>query len=418
MLLATRQNRYRSANERVKQQCGCYQKLGASRFKTGDLSMRNTVQLPLGDSWIERGQEPIVASRIGNVVFTSGVPGIDLKTGKAPEGPERQFALAFDNLMEVLRQAGAGPDAVGLLTVWIPDRTNRAYINKDWLRYYPGPNKPARKTNQAPLPAGLDVQLMAACFVGETRRPLEIAGLSHKDPLPMGAKLGPLVFSSVIAPEDPANGKLVVGALPQIDRAFENMKLLMQAAGASDAEINHVWVFMKDFAFQPAMVERWVRDYPRFGNRPARKTLPYDLAGDSQIQVQLTGYLGGTRSNYEVPGVGHDDPIPMGSSIGPLLQSSGMFGIDPKTGKRVEGLEGQLPRAIGNVRSLLEQAGTTPDRIAHLTVMLQDYADAPKIREALGALFPDRNNWPALKFVTYRMPAHWRVQFHVTAWMD
>src|SRR6478672_2879717 len=133
------------------------------------------------------------------------------------------------------------------------------------------------------------------------------------------------------------------------------MKSLMQAAGGADAEINHVWVFMKDFAFQPAMVERWVRDYPKFGDRPARKTLPYDLAGDTQIQLQLTGYLGGSRINYEVPGVGHDDPIPMGSSIGPLLQSSGMFGIDPATGKRVEGLEAQLEKALRNIRGLLDQ---------------------------------------------------------------
>jgi 2-iminobutanoate/2-iminopropanoate deaminase len=259
---------------------------------------------------------------------------------------------------------------------------------------------------------------MAACVLGETRVPIEIPGLSHKDPLPMGAKLGPMVFSSVIAPEDPANGTLAKGALPQIDRAFDNMKLFMQAAGGSDAGINHAWVFMKDFAFQHDMVERWVRDYPDFGDRPARKTLPYDLAGDSQIQVQLTGRLGDSRKNYEVPGVGHDDPIPMGSSIGPLLQSSGMFGIDPATGKRVEGLEAQLDKALRNIRGLLDQAGTTPASIAHLTVMLQDYADAPRVSAALREMFPDAENAPALKFITYRMPVHWRVQFHVTAIMD
>ena len=380
--------------------------------------MRKTVELPLPKAWIERGQEPIAATRIGKMLFTSGVPGIDLKTGQAPQGAERQFALAFDNLMELLRKAGAGPDSVGLLTVWIPDRANRAYINKDWLRFYPGANKPARKTNQAPLPSGLEVQLMAACVVGETRTPIEITGLSHKDPLPMGAKMGPMVFSSVIAPEDPANGKLVQGALPQIDRAFENMKLLMQASGGSDADINHVWVFMKDFAFQPAMVDRWVRDYPAFGDRPARKTLPYDLVGDTQIQVQLTGRLGGKRINYEIPGVGHDDPIPMASSIGPLLQSSGMFGIDPATGKRVEGLEAQLEKGIANVAALLAQAHTTPDAVTHLTIMLQDYADASRVHEALLRLFPDPENAPAMKFITYRMPQHWRVQFHITALMD
>ena len=380
--------------------------------------MGESVRLPLPEYWLEHGQEPVTATRIGNMIYTSGVPGIDIKSGRLAEGPERQFALAFENLIALLETAGVGPDSVGLLTVWIPDRNNRAYINKDWLRLYPGPNRPARKTNQARLPKGIEVQLMAACVRGESRVPLEIPGLSHKDPLPMGAKLGPMVFSSVIAPEDPANGKLVEGALPQINSAFENMKLFMKAAGGSDAGINHAWVFMKDFAFQHDMVERWVRDYPNFGDRPARKTLPYDLAGDTQIQVQLTGRVDGKRKNYEVPGVGHDDPIPMGSSIGPLLQSSGMFGIDPATGKRVEGLEAQLDKALRDVRGLLDQAGTTPEKIAHLTVMLQDYGDAPRVSEALRGLFSGADNIPAVKFITYRMPAHWRVQFHVTAVME
>ena len=48
--------------------------------------------------------------------------------------------------------------------------------------------------------------------------------------------------------------------------------------------------------------------------------------------------------------------IPMGSSVGPLLQSSGMFGIDPTTGKRVEGLEAQLDKAMVNIEGLLKQA--------------------------------------------------------------
>ncbi len=203
--------------------------------------------------------------------------------------------------------------------------------------------------------------------------------------------------------------------MPQIDCAFENMKRFMKSAGGSDSDINHVWVFMKDFAWQPDMVKRWVKDYPNFGNRPARKTLPYDLAGETQIQVQLTGVLGGKRRNYEIPGVGHDDPIPMASSIGPLLQSSGIFGIDPATGKRVEGLQAQLDKGLRNIRALLDQTNSAAENILHLTVMLQDYADAPQVSAALRDLFPDDERAPAIKFITYRMPAHWRVQFHLTA---
>src|SRR6185503_13792490 len=177
----------------------------------------------------------------------------DLSTGELGQGPDKQFELAFANLVALLETVGAGPESIGLLTVFIPDRTNRAYINKDWLKLFPGDNRPARKTNQAPLPKGMDVQLMATAVVGEKREPLEIRGLSHKDPLPMGARMGNFVLSSVIVPEDPKDGKLVAGALPQIDRCFDNMKLMMQSAGGTDGHINHAWVFMKDFTHQPAM---------------------------------------------------------------------------------------------------------------------------------------------------------------------
>jgi hypothetical protein len=50
--------------------------------------------------------------------------------------------------------------------------------------------------------------------------------------------------------------------------------------------------------------------------------------------------------------------------------------------------------------------------------MLQAYADASRVHEALLRLFPDPENAPAMKFITYRMPQHWRVQFHITALMD
>ncbi len=376
---------------------------------------RESFHLPVPEHALQSGQERMTAARAGNLVFTSGISGFDLKSGTLPDGPERQFAQAFDNLLALLDLAGAGPQSLGLLTVWIPGRSHRAFINKDWLQLFPTADRPARKTNQALLPHGVDVQLMAFCVTGETRVPLEIPGLSHKDPLPMGAKLGNFVFSSVISPEDPATGKLAEGALPQIDCAFENMKRFMKSAGGSDSDINHVWVFMKDFVWQPDMVKRWVKDYPNFGDRPARKTLPYELAGDTQIQVQLTGVLGSKRKNYEIPGVGHDDPIPMASSLGPLLQSSGIFGIDPAVGKRVEGLDAQLDRAILNIRALLDQANAAAENILHVTVMLQDYADALPVHGALRDLFPDEKRAPPIKFITYRMPPHWRVQFHVTA---
>ncbi len=353
---------------------------------------------------------------MGDLVFTSSVPGVDLASGKIPPAPEAQFTIAFDNLRRLLGEAGAGPESVGLVTVHTPGREGRAYINKPWLEMFPDDNdRPARKTNHAPLPNGLAVQLQAVAVLNAKRQSIGVPGLKHKDPLPMGARLGPYVFSSVFAPEDPATGKPVEGALAQIKRAFDNGGLFMKEAGGSEDDINHFWVFMKDFQWQPAMVEEWVRRWPTFGDRPARKTLPYELPASSEIQLQLTGVLGAKRTNFEVPGVGHHDPIPMASRVGPLFQSSGIYGIDPADGEVVEGMEKQTDMVQLITRRVLEQAGGTVEDITALTVMVQDFSNVPYFRERLLELFPDPQTSPALHFVNYRMPEKWHVQFHVTA---
>jgi 2-iminobutanoate/2-iminopropanoate deaminase len=360
----------------------------------------------------------MTAVRAGELVFTAGIPGIDTATGEIPPEPEKQFALAFQNLQSLLDKAGADKDSVGLITVFTPDRGGRAFINTPWLEMYPTAARPARKTNHAPLPEGLAVQVSAVAVPGAARTSLGIPGLSHKDPLPMGASVGRYVFSSVFAPEDPANGKLVAGALAQIKRVFDNGGLLMEQAGGSEDNINHYWVFMQDFKWQPAMVEHWVGRWPTFGDRPARKTVPYELPAGSEIQTQFTAVLGARRKNYEVPGVGHHDPIPMASSVGPLLQSSGIYGIDPATGKVVEGRDQQTDMVLRITKGLMEQAGGTADDIAALTVMLQDFKNVPYFRSRLKELFPDEAKGPALHFINYEMPKQWHVQFHVSAVLD
>ena len=153
---------------------------------------RTTLQLPVGGDWMKIGQETISASKVGNLIITSGIPGINRKTGVLPESPADQFALAYENLRFVLESMGvAGPEEIAHITVYIPDPSLRNLINRGWMALYPDGERPARKTNQVPLPEGMFVQLQAIAVVGEKRMQLEIPGLAHRDPLPMGVKAGP-----------------------------------------------------------------------------------------------------------------------------------------------------------------------------------------------------------------------------------
>lgn len=91
---------------------------------------------------------PIPAvSRIGNMVATGGVSGMDRSTGKIPEDVVTQCALMFANLRTILAAAGATPEDVIRVTVWIKRPEIRAEVNKEWLVMFPDADaRPARHT--------------------------------------------------------------------------------------------------------------------------------------------------------------------------------------------------------------------------------------------------------------------------------
>ena len=91
---------------------------------------------------------PIPAvSRIGNIVATGGVSGTDTKTGTMPEDVAAQCTNMFANLRTILAAAGATPEDVIRVTVWIKRPEIRAEVNKVWVDLFPDPDsRPARHT--------------------------------------------------------------------------------------------------------------------------------------------------------------------------------------------------------------------------------------------------------------------------------
>jgi 2-iminobutanoate/2-iminopropanoate deaminase len=89
---------------------------------------------------------PAVA-RIGNIVATGGISGTDASTGKLPEQVTAQCSNMFANLRTILAAAGARPEDVIRVTVWIARAETRAEVNKEWVVMFPDPHsRPARHT--------------------------------------------------------------------------------------------------------------------------------------------------------------------------------------------------------------------------------------------------------------------------------
>jgi 2-iminobutanoate/2-iminopropanoate deaminase len=372
---------------------------------------RQTIFLPRMTS------EPAIPMgvRMGNAFFSSSITGRDPATGALGDGAEKQFDLAFRNMRTLVEQAGITSDNIAHVTVFIGDASGRQLINKPWLQTFPDEhNRPARKTTTYPLPDGVHVQLQALAIAEAGRQPLEIPGLAHRDPLPMGAKAGNLVFSSVIGGQDPKTNKQVAGTEQQMDQAFQNMRALVEQAGGTTDDIGLVWVFLRDKSDQPAMIDAWLKMFPSDGDRPARKTIMYDeLKGrETLVQLQFIAVLGAKRRNFEIPGVAHHDPIPMGASVGTRFYSSGIGGYDAKTGKQAETLERQAELAFENLRALMAQAGGTLDSVAHLTILLRDYRAQSTIMKNLLETFPDKDKRPACHEMALGLPGANLIQLH------
>jgi len=116
------------------------------------------------------GANPIpAASRIGGMIATGGIHGMDLATGTIPEDPERQAANAFANLLRILDVAGAGPEDVLKVTVFLKDPSLRDAINRAWVRMFPDPHsRPARHTLMQPALAAPQLLQLEVWAVGRT----------------------------------------------------------------------------------------------------------------------------------------------------------------------------------------------------------------------------------------------------------
>ncbi|WP_409190284.1 RidA family protein [Bradyrhizobium sp. RDM4] len=114
------------------------------------------------------GAQPIpAASRVGNIVMTGGVYGLDPATGKIPDEVEKQAELMFDNLKRIMAAAGTSIDRIVKMTVYVKVPEARPAVNTHWLAAFPDPaSRPARHTFQNDhLPANMLVQCDATAVL-------------------------------------------------------------------------------------------------------------------------------------------------------------------------------------------------------------------------------------------------------------
>jgi 2-iminobutanoate/2-iminopropanoate deaminase len=118
---------------------------------------------------VSHGSAPIpLGARVGNTLYSSGIPGIDPLTGKLGEDAALQAQFAFANMSAMLHAGGASLENVVRVTVYLKDNGAREHINTEWLKCFPDPHdRPARHTLMYDLQSGMLLQLEVIAIVEE-----------------------------------------------------------------------------------------------------------------------------------------------------------------------------------------------------------------------------------------------------------
>lgn len=110
-------------------------------------------------------QNPIPnASRIGNLMMSSVISGVDPGTRNYPATLEGQVANIFTHIRRAVEAAGGTPDNIIKITFYVRDQAaGRAALNGEWVKMFPdADSRPARHTLVA---AGDGPSLVTCDFV-------------------------------------------------------------------------------------------------------------------------------------------------------------------------------------------------------------------------------------------------------------
>jgi 2-iminobutanoate/2-iminopropanoate deaminase len=95
------------------------------------------------------------ASRLGNMLMTGIIIGMDPATGKVALTLEAQCAFMFQHVRAIMQAAGGSTDDIVKMSVWMADRSRRDVLNAEWIKMFPdAASRPARHTSQASLEGG------------------------------------------------------------------------------------------------------------------------------------------------------------------------------------------------------------------------------------------------------------------------
>src|SRR2546429_2829046 len=208
---------------------------------------------------------------------------------------------------------------------------------------------------------------------------------------------GRVVFLSGQIAVDPVKDRLIAGDIvKQTERVMQNLKAVLDAAGASFDDVVKTTIFLTDLAdFGKAneVYGRYFRNAP-----PARATVQVAaLSRGARVAIEGVAVKSGAASTAPARVAVQSPQAPQ--AIGPYSQAidvaagafafvSGQIPVDPASGELVQGdIVAQTERVMENLKAVLAASNASFDDVVKTNIYLADLNDGTKVNETYGRYF-------------------------------
>lgn len=309
---------------------------------------------------------PAAHARVrGNYAFTSGIYGINPKTGHVPAAFFEEAQLAIDNLLVICEECGMSPKNIVRSRVFLKSKLDIDVFNHIFLTKFKKDELPAVTVLNLPNLAGpYRIQIEAFGLLDSSGIQKEVINdpdvpmpISH--PYPHAVKFGNFVFTSAQYPIYTDSRLPEENFEAQIRLAIENMIRVLNFAGCEKKDIIKNLALLKDIKRFDDFNAVYSEYFQKQNKPPARSCYGVsDLYGISQIAMECVGYIGG---NWETLQAENAPILPLpfcqGTKAENLIFVSGQIGHDASTKTTPKTFCGQTKFMMNNMLSIAKSGG-------------------------------------------------------------
>lgn len=225
------------------------------------------------------GSNPVPAGiRTGDLIHLNRIAGTDMQT-------------AFLNLQAAVQGAGGTLENVAQVSIFVKARDDLQAINPVWTQMFPDEHdRPTYKFMVAEQDP--PVQLEAWAVAGARRRTLQIPNVAHTNPIPMGVRIGDMLFSARVLPYDPATGKPAEGPERQTGCLFHNVRALLDVGDIKPEYIVQGRLFLADPGYRPLAEQHWSNLVAGANESPVLHLTPYGQGTQLLVMLEVIPHVG------------------------------------------------------------------------------------------------------------------------------